>query len=486
MKRKILCLFLVLALAVLCVMPVSAAFNDTQGHWAEAEINRAVALGLFSGVSATEFAPNVAMDRAMVVSVLSRLAKISTAQWSSRTNFLTYKFTDVKKNAYYSEALAWAILHGIASGTSTTTFSPTAAVTREQLATMFCNYLDKEGYQLITTTTAPNFSDSSSISSWARDSVTRLARSGVIAGIDDGKGGVKFSPQKSATRAECAAMFCRLINVMQRSFAPSYATSVTLSSSKLTLDAGKSTTLTATLQPASATNKTVVWISSNTKVVRVDNSGKLTAVSAGKADIYAASDMAYSYCTVTVNGTAPGLASASMTYEQKCVFVFGHTLSGGENSGVWRTVYGSQSEAQSNQTYITVPVWTVTSSGQKVSGTRYFQVHKNLAATVQQIFKEIYESPDQPPISAVGGWRWRSYETSEHNMGTALDLSPDANPYVAAGGDAYSAGFRPGVNPYSIPIGGTIDQIFAKYGFKRGIYWNSGSKDYMHYSFFGW
>ncbi|MBR4132477.1 MAG: M15 family peptidase, partial [Oscillospiraceae bacterium] len=45
--------------------------------------------------------------------------------------------------------------------------------------------------------------------------------------------------------------------------------------------------------------------------------------------------------------------------------------------------------------------------------------------------------------------------------------------------------YSPGTNEYSIPVGGEIDQIFAKYGFTRGIYWRSGYKDYMHYSFFG-
>ena len=49
----------------------------------------------------------------------------------------------------------------------------------------------------------------------------------------------------------------------------------------------------------------------------------------------------------------------------------------------------------------------------------------------------------------------------------------------------YGKGFNPDTNPYSFPVGGSVDQIFAKYGFKRGIYWRSGYKDYMHYSFLG-
>ena len=45
--------------------------------------------------------------------------------------------------------------------------------------------------------------------------------------------------------------------------------------------------------------------------------------------------------------------------------------------------------------------------------------------------------------------------------------------------------WKPGEDPYSIPLDGEVARIFAKYGFKQGAYWNSGAKDYMHFSFFG-
>lgn len=486
MKRRTICLLLTLILLLACVTPAYAAFTDTTGHWAEPYILRACALGLFSGVSSTEFAPDTAMNRAMVVTVLAKLARINDADWSTHKTFLKYKFSDIKTGGYYANALSWALLRGVVGGTSATTYAPSAKITREQLATMIYSFLRKEGYKLRSAGAVPTFSDRNEISSWALEGVNYLAGAGVISGISDGKGGVKFAPQKNATRAECATMFCHVVDMMQRDFVPSYASAVTLTQTKLTLEAGKSQTLSASIFPASATNQTLVWASSNNSVVKVSNSGKLTAVAAGSATVYVMSNHQSASCEVTVTpGAATGLASANMSYSEKCMFVFGKTLSGGENSGVWRTVYATQAEAQANQVQVTVQVW-VLSGSRKVSQTMAFSVHKNLAATVKQIFKEIYESADQPPVSAIGGWRWRSYETSEHNMGTALDLSPSSNPYVYAGSDPYSAGYRPGTDPYSIPIGGTIDQIFAKYGFKRGIYWNSGNRDYMHYSFFGW
>ena len=485
MKRKLLCIFLAAVLCFVCVLPVSATFTDVQGHWAEAYINRVVSLGLFSGITSTEFRPNTPMNRAMIVTVLGRLAKISTQTWEKYTWFLPYRFKDTKTSAYYAPYLAWAALHGITSGTSATTYSPSMEVTREQLATMFHNFLKLEGYTLKTSGTTPKFTDAASISSWAKESVTYLAKAGIIKGFSDGKGGTYFSPKRNATRAECAAMLCRMIDVMKKSFTPSYATKISLSSSSVNLKVGSSKTLTATITPSSATNKTVVWLSSNTSCVKVSTNGKITALKAGSAKIYALSDKKSTYCTVTVTGSGnSGLASSSMSYREKCIFVYGFYVEG-ESSGAFRDVYTSQSEAQSHQSSITVPVWTVV-NGSRVAGTRTFEIHKNLAATVKQIFQEIYEAQEQPPMIAIGGWRWRSYESSEHNMGTAMDLNPSSNPYVYSGSSAYDAGFKPGEDPYSIPIGGTVDKIFQKYGFKRGIYWNSGNKDYMHYSFFGW
>ena len=45
--------------------------------------------------------------------------------------------------------------------------------------------------------------------------------------------------------------------------------------------------------------------------------------------------------------------------------------------------------------------------------------------------------------------------------------------------------YDPKNNPYSFEVGGEVEQIFSKYGFTWGIYWKSGYKDYMHFSFFG-
>ena len=77
-------------------------------------------------------------------------------------------------------------------------------------------------------------------------------------------------------------------------------TSVTLNKASLALVQGNSETLVATVNPSDATDKTVIWESSDTKVATVDTNGKVTAVKAGKSIITAKVGGKSATCTVTV------------------------------------------------------------------------------------------------------------------------------------------------------------------------------------------
>lgn len=77
-------------------------------------------------------------------------------------------------------------------------------------------------------------------------------------------------------------------------------TSVAVSPKTLNLEVGQTGTLTATVKPDNATNKTVTWTTSNDKVATVDNNGVVTAVGKGTATITAAADGKTATCTVTV------------------------------------------------------------------------------------------------------------------------------------------------------------------------------------------
>ena len=84
MKKRILCLVLVLALAAAMVPAVFAAEHgmvDIVGHWAESDIAWVLEMGLFNGTSANTFNPNGTMTRGMFVTVLGRYAGIDPADY---------------------------------------------------------------------------------------------------------------------------------------------------------------------------------------------------------------------------------------------------------------------------------------------------------------------------------------------------------------------------------------------------------------------
>ncbi|MCH5185762.1 MAG: M15 family metallopeptidase, partial [Oscillospiraceae bacterium] len=119
------------------------------------------------------------------------------------------------------------------------------------------------------------------------------------------------------------------------------------------------------------------------------------------------------------------------------------------------------------------------------------KVNKNLAEDVKSIFKEIFEGEERFPIKSCGGYSWResaSGRMSQHSYGTCIDINPNENYYISAGGEILSGSlWQPYENPYSIPAESEVVKIFEKYGFAWGATaWGEGrAKDYMHFTYLG-
>lgn len=161
------------------------------------------ARGLMTGTAEDTFAPELAATRGMVVSILHRLAGSPTGN--------AEVFEDVAVDDWYGQAVAWAASEGIASGTSAETFSPNAAVTREQLAALLCNFAAQQGMDTTARSDLSSFDDAETVSDWAQDAVSWADAEGLLAGTS----ATMLAPQGEATRAQLAAMLVRFSDYLE-------------------------------------------------------------------------------------------------------------------------------------------------------------------------------------------------------------------------------------------------------------------------------
>ena len=189
-------------------LPVSdepaSIFRDTNRHWGENEIRRAVERGLFLGVGNDLFAPNGVMTRAAFVTVLGRMANSFGIDISS--SGFTH-FYDVPSGNWAANYVAWAYETGIVTGIAYKYFGANNPVTRQEVATIF--YRFKEYYGIILEGGAPmEFTDVDRISDWALEAMTEAVRTGLITGYHDGR----LAPRDTATRAQLAVIFLRFLD----------------------------------------------------------------------------------------------------------------------------------------------------------------------------------------------------------------------------------------------------------------------------------
>ena len=152
---------------------------------------------LMNGTSATRFSPDGQTNRAMIVTILYRIAGEPDAG--------TPIFFDIPRSAYYSEAVAWAAAKGIVTGASSTAFAPDDPVTREQLATFLCRYAAYQGINTKTSNDLTEFVDSYQISDYAVEAMGWAYDQGLITG----KSSMLLKPKDYATRAEVALVLTR-------------------------------------------------------------------------------------------------------------------------------------------------------------------------------------------------------------------------------------------------------------------------------------
>jgi hypothetical protein len=186
--------------------PISKFSDAKPDAWYHDGVHWALDEGVMNGTGETTFEPNGSATRAMVVTMLWRMA-------GEPAGSTTAPFTDVKAGSWYADAVNWAAETGAVKGTSETTFSPDIPVTREQLATILYRYAQAQGKGFTGAWAFPlDFSDAADVSDYAYEPMCWMTMNGVITGMGNGA----LAPKDNATRAQIATMFMLFEDVMAK------------------------------------------------------------------------------------------------------------------------------------------------------------------------------------------------------------------------------------------------------------------------------
>ena len=180
-------------------LPKSPFTDVTAGAWFYDAVLYASGRELMVGTADATFSPNMPMTRAMLVTVLYRLEGEPTVTGRS-------SFTDVRSGAYYEKAVIWAAANGIVTGTDSTSFSPDAKVTREQLAAILYRYAQYRKLDTDASAKLNSFTDADSVSAYASEALGWAVSESLINGASG-----KLMPKGDATRAQVAAILHRFV-----------------------------------------------------------------------------------------------------------------------------------------------------------------------------------------------------------------------------------------------------------------------------------
>ena len=229
-------MILSLALALILVFSLGSSifaadypentFADVQrSDWFAEAVDCMQATEIMKGVGDNRFDPYGQVTRAMVVTVLYRLAADDSGRLpdvSGKTN----PFQDVSNadSNWYRDPVIWAVSAGVTKGTAPDAFSPEAPITREQMASMIVRFMlsvsedsagildeiasaDPDG-NVVFEMLKKEFSDAGSISDYARLNVAICKLGGIMKGDPEGT----FRPQATLIRAECAQIFLNFLS----------------------------------------------------------------------------------------------------------------------------------------------------------------------------------------------------------------------------------------------------------------------------------
>lgn len=181
--------------------PVGLPFADVSGSdWFYNDVRYVYEKGIMDGTGADRFSPNAPLTRAMIVTILYRMAGSPAMSGAS-------DFKDVDSNKWFAKAVAWAAANGIVNGYGSGLFGPNDPVTREQLAAILYRYAVYGGMTAVTLEeNLGSFADTAQLSAYAIQAMNWAVGQGLINGS-----GSNLVPKAQATRAQVAAIIHRYL-----------------------------------------------------------------------------------------------------------------------------------------------------------------------------------------------------------------------------------------------------------------------------------
>ena len=182
--------------------PEASVFTDvSEDVWYAESVAFVNENGLMTGTGNGTFSPDTNMTRAMLATVLHRLAGEPVAASGA-------SFSDIASGTWYSDAIAWAQTDGIVKGFDGI-FNPDGDITRQDLAVILVRYAASIGFELPVNRDLPNFADKANVAGYALEAVEALYRAEIL----NGKSSERFDPTGLATRAEVAAVLQRFVEL---------------------------------------------------------------------------------------------------------------------------------------------------------------------------------------------------------------------------------------------------------------------------------
>ena len=178
-----------------------AVFKDIVGHWAQQDICYVVENDIMNGVDMEKgiFAPNETTTRAMVVTVLYRMAGSPAVEGE-------IPFKDVTKD-WYKNAVLWATQTGVTNGRSAAIFAPDEPVTRAELVTFLMRYAKLTGADVTGRDDLKQFTDRGDVPAWALDAMQWAVKESIVGGMTP----TTLVPGAASNRAQLATVLSRMM-----------------------------------------------------------------------------------------------------------------------------------------------------------------------------------------------------------------------------------------------------------------------------------